>query len=216
MQEFIIKNLITILVILLFVYNVIRGFSMGFLQKLFSLGSLILTIIFTKVFTPIFSNIVKDYTNAEATISDWVYSKFIDTNIFNDLKVTSIGKALNIGDINQTIKDEICSKWADVIINLLCGIVVFLATFFLIKFLVKVLDFIDYVPIIGQFNKILGGAVGAVESILIIWIIFSILHIAEGIPEVANIVNKIEKSTFTGYLYSNNIIYSFFSNLFKF
>ena len=216
MQEFIIKNLITILVILLFVYNVIRGFSMGFLQKLFSLGSLILTIIFTKVFTPIFSNIVKDYTNAEATISDWVYSKFIDTNIFNDLKVTSIGKALNIGDINQTIKDEICSKWADVIINLLCGVVVFLATFFLIKFLVKVLDFIDYVPIIGQFNKILGGAVGAVESILIIWIIFSILHIAEGIPEVANIVNKIEKSTFTGYLYSNNIIYNFFSNLFKF
>ena len=216
MQEFIVKNLITILVILLLVYNIIRGFSMGFLQKLFSLGSLILTIIFTRIFTPIVSNIVKDYTNAEATISDWIYSKFINTNIFNDLQVTSIGKALNIGDINQTIKDEICAKWADIIINLMCGIIVFVGIFILMKLLVRVLDFVDYVPIIGQFNKILGGAVGAVESILLIWIIFSILHIAAGIPEISNIVNKIEKSTFTGYLYNNNLIYSFFSNLFKF
>lgn len=213
-QEFILKNLITIVFIILLIYGFIKGFGEGFLKKILSFGSLILTIVLTKMFTPIVSNMVKDFTNIEATLSDMVYSLFIKSNAYDKINLEGLGKIINTGDIGGKIKENLCNGIANAIINLLCGIGVFIITLIIIKIIIKVLDIIDYIPMVGQFNKLLGGITGAFEIVVVLWIIFTILTVLSSVPQVEIFVKNIQKSYLVGFLYDNNPVYNFFSNLF--
>ena len=108
-----------------------------------------------------------------------------------------------------------CTNIANAIINLLCGIAVFVVTLILIKLILKVLDVVDFIPVVGQLNKLLGGVFGVIEVILIAWIVFTILRALENVPQIKIIVDNIKSSAVVGYLYENNFVYGFFTNLFS-
>ena len=85
----------------------------------------------------------------------------------------------------------------------------------LLKLLIKFLDVVNYIPFIGQLNKILGGVLGALETILLFWVIFAILKAFSGVPQVKVLTDNIESSFLVGALYNNNLVYNFFANLFS-
>ena len=65
---------------------------------------------------------------------------------------------------------------ANGIINLMCGIAVFITVLVLVKLILKILDIVDYIPVVGQLNKMLGGVVGIAEFIMILWIFFTVRY----------------------------------------
>lgn len=236
MQEFILKNLITILFIIFLVYGFVRGFSQGFAKRLLSIGSIIVAIIATKFLTPIVAGIVKDATSIESSLTDMFYNIVANTGYFDSLNlqvgganlnssngsimdfisknIGGLSIGLNTEEILQSIKDTICVGIANAIINLVCGIVVFIAMLIVIKILVHALGIIDYIPILGQINKFLGGVLGVVEVIIAVWIILTIVRVLETVPQIGVLAKNINESFIIGYFYKNNLIYSFLSNLF--
>ncbi len=214
MQEIILKNLITIVFILFMIYSFVKGFKMGFVKKILSFGTIIITIIATKVFTPTIAGYVKDITNWESTLTTKIYDALMKSNVYDQLNVPILRDAIDTGNIQESIRDGLCTNIANAIINLICGIAVFIIVLILVKLALKVLDIIDYIPVVGQLNKILGGMFGIVEMIVITWILFTILRALENIPQVAVINNNIKESYIVSYLYNNNLIYNFLSNLF--
>ena len=136
------------------------------------------------------------------------------SNVYDQLNVPILRDAIDTGNIQESIRDGLCTNIANAIINLICGIAVFIIVLILVKLALKVLDIIDYIPVVGQLNKILGGMFGIVEMIVITWILFTILRALENIPQVAVINNNIKESYIVSYLYNNNLIYNFLSNLF--
>ena len=215
MQEFILKNLITIIFVILLVYGFIRGFSQGFLKKILSFGALIVTIIVTKIFTPIVAEAVKDFTNVEATLSDMIYDVFINSSAYDKIDINGLSKIFNTGDIGSTIKNTLCINIANALINLVCGIGVFIFVLIVIRIVLAILDVVDYIPVVGQFNKILGGVLGVFEIIVFAWVVFTVLRILENVPQVSVIVENIKHSKLLWVLYDNNIIFNFFSNMFS-
>ena len=215
MQEFIFKNLILILFILLIISGFIKGFSQGFLKKVLSLGSIILTIIATKVFTPVVSVALKNVTNIEATLSDIIYKTIMESSTYDKLNLEGIATVFNTGDISDTIRDTLCNNIANAIINVICGIIVFIVALILIRLAIKILDIVDYIPVVGQFNKLLGGILGVIEVVIITMILFTVLRVFESVPQVATITDNIKTSPIISTLYANNIIFNFFSNLFS-
>lgn len=214
MQEFILKNFISIIFIGLFVYGFIKGFGDGFLKKVLSFGSLIATIIATKVFTPGVAEMIKDVTNIESTLSDIIFRAFIESSNYDKLNLNGLEKIFGTGDISENIKNNLCVNIANVIINLICGILVFVAALFIIKLILKILDIVDYIPVIGQLNKILGGVLGILEIIVIAWVVFVILRVLENVPQVSAIVEAIKNSSIAKVIYENNLVYNFMSNFF--
>ncbi|MBO6134612.1 MAG: CvpA family protein [Lachnospiraceae bacterium] len=214
MQEFILKNLITIIFIVLVVCGFLKGFSEGLLKMLLSFGSIIITIVATKFMTPIVASMVKDVTNIESSLTSAIYDSIIKTNIYDGLNIPWLKSAINTGSIESVLRDELCAKIANGIISLLCGIAIFVVVLMLIKLLLKVLDVVDYIPLISQFNKIMGGILGTLQIILIVAILFTILKIFEAIPQVQLVVDNIKDSYIVGYIYNNNIVYNFVSNIF--
>ena len=133
MQEFILKNLITIIFVLFLVYGFAKGFALGFLKKALSLGAIIVTIIITKIFTPVISDFVKDVTSVESTLTDLIYDSIIKNNLYDQINIPWLNGTIDTGNIQDTIKNGLCTNVANAIINLLCGIAVFVVTLILIK-----------------------------------------------------------------------------------
>lgn len=215
MQEFILKNLITVIFVILLVYGFIKGFSLGFLKKVLSFGTIIIAIIVTKFFTPVIVNIIKDVTNVESTLTAHIYDAVIKSNIYDKMEIPWLSSAVDTGNIQETLKNGLCTDIANTIINLVCGIVVFIVALILVKIILKVLDVVDYIPVVGQLNKILGGVFGVCEIVLVTWIIFTVLRSIENIPQVKVITDNIKDSLIVNYFYNNNFVYNFFANLFS-
>ncbi len=215
MQEFILKNLITIIFILFLVYGFIKGFAVGFLKKVLSFGSIIVTIIATRFFTPMVSNFVKDVTNIESTLTALIYDSIIKNNFYDQINIPWLNGSIDTGNIQESIRNGICTNIANAIINLVCGIIVFIVVLILIKIVLKVLDIVDFIPVVGQLNKILGGAFGIFEMILIVWIVFTIFKALENVPQIKILTDNIKGSALVGYFYNNNFIFNFFANLFS-
>jgi len=213
MQGFILENLITLLIIVYLLYGLIKGFNSGLLKLILSLGSLIVTIIITRTFTPTVASIVKDVTNIESTLTERIYNAFITTNAFDSFNL-NLFNIQNTGELNETIKNTICSNYANIIINIISGVGLFIASILILKFVIRVLDIVDYIPMVGQLNKILGGLAGVAQSLIVIWIIMVIVRVFENMPQVQNVIKNIQKSPIAWNIYTNNVIYDFLANLF--
>lgn len=213
MQGFILENLITLLIIIYLLYGLIKGFNSGLLKLILSLGSLIVTIVITRTFTPAVASIVKDVTNIESTLTERIYNAFITTNAFDSFNL-NLFNIQNTGELNETIKNTICSNYANIIINIISGVGLFIASILVLKFVIRVLDIVDYIPMVGQLNKILGGLAGVAQSLIVIWIIMVIVRVFENMPQVQNVIKNIQKSPIAWNIYTNNVIYDFLANLF--
>ena len=213
MQEFILENLLTLLVVIYLLYGLIKGFKLGFLKLVLSLGSLIVAIFLTRTFTPVVTAMVKDVTNIESTLTEQIYNAFIKTNTFDSFNL-NLFNIQNTGELNETIKNTICSNYANIVINILSGVGVFIAIIIVLKIAIRVLDIVDYIPMVGQINKLLGAFAGVFQSLIIIWIILVIVRVFENMPQVQNIIKNIQKSSLLWNIYTNNVVYDFLANLF--
>lgn len=216
MQNFIMSNLIFILVILFLLFGLITGFKMGFLKKLLSFGSIIISIFCTKTFTPEVVKIVKDYTNIQSSLSDNLNKTFNETSILDKMDLSKIQNVIDIESMNLSIKEYVSTNLSNLLLNILCGIAVFLVTMLILKIIIKFLDIVDIIPIVGQINKLFGGVLGVFQSLLLIWIVFAVLKFLSVLPPVKDVItNNIENTFFLNYIYENNIVYNFFANLIK-
>lgn len=214
MQDFFLKNLISILFVVLVAFNFVSGFAKGFIKMVISLGSFILSIILTRIFTPVVAESVKNITNIESTLTSAIYEALIKTNAYDKINIPWIKSAIDTGNIQESLKNNLCNGIANGIINLLSGIVVFILALILLKLLIKCLDVVNYIPLVGQLNKILGGVLGIIETILLFCVIFAVLKAFNNVPQIKVLTDNIESSFLVGTLYSNNIVYDFFANLF--
>lgn len=216
MQNFLMSNLIFILVILFLLFGLITGFKMGFLKKLLSFGSIIISIFCTKTFTPEVVKIVKDYTNIQSSLSDNLNKTFNETSILDKMDLSKIQNVIDIESMNLSIKEYVSTNLSNLLLNILCGIAVFLVTVLILKIIIKFLDIVDIIPIVGQINKLFGGVLGVFQSLLLIWIVFAVLKFLSVLPPVKDVItNNIENTFFLNYIYENNIVYNFFANLIK-
>ena len=215
MQELILKNLITILFIMFVVFSFMSGFAKGFLKMVISFGSLIVSIVLTRMLTPTTAETIKNITNIESSLTSAIYDAITKTNIYDKIDLPFMKNAIDTGNIENMLRDNVCNGLANAIINLFCGIALFIAIFIALKIMVKALDVVNYIPLVGQLNKILGGVLGVVETIFVVWIIFAVLKTFESVPQIKILVDNINSSFLVGQLYQNNVIYNIFANLFS-
>lgn len=214
MQEFILKNLITIIFLIILLYGFMRGFATGFVKRVLSFGTIIVTIILTKNITPSVVSMVKDVTNIESTLTSMIYDALMNTNLYDSINIPFVNNIIGTGNIDVTLKDTLCASLANAIISLVCGILVFIVSMLVLRLLIKLLDVIDLIPVVGQLNKLLGGVLGVCEVLLIIWIAFTVLHALENMPQIKVVIDNIKGSLIVGPIYDNNPVYDFLSNLF--
>ena len=218
-------NWLVLIVIFYLAFNLVLGYKKGIADMIFSLITWVLTVVLAIAISPVFANVITDYTPFDQFIFDGARGRIsdviADANISegNEQLLQSLGiniptNLINAISSNQDVLGEIMedSGLYDQLAMEITKLAILGASFIIVVVLSKILlsiigkklKLINKIPIVGQVNKVAGGAAGLGKSCLIVWIFFAVIALdSTGVLFGGIIKNKYD-SPFLLFMYDNN------------
>ena len=104
------------------------------------------------------------------------------------------------------VYEQLAAQIAETVIQRIAWILSFVVVIILLGILIHVLDLIAKLPVLNSINHAGGLAVGLVEGILIVWILFFVITLCQGSEFGSQMMESIGENPFLKLLYDNNII----------
>lgn len=201
-----------------------NGYRVGFVKKLFTTLSFVITIVAASALTPYISDFLINSTTVYDSIKEST-TQILQVTPDNDnnsevqtvdsIKLPSIVKNMiteggEKQSITESIYDYIGTKLADTIIKAISFAAAFIVITIVLRTTVFTLDIIANLPIIKGINQYAGLLLGAGEGIIIVWLLFLIIAIM-GNNEFGSLMTKyIDDSKFLSFIYNNNYFFKLF------
>ena len=196
-----------IFLLAIIILNIIIGYKRGLIKAIVSICAFLIAIIVSLLLYKPISNIIINNTSIDDQIKELIINNNTQ-NEENKEELTNQESSAIEKYISNKIKDteeEAKTKTIEIVaetvsikaIQILTAIIIF------------ILDAISELPIIKQFNQIGGITYGIIKSIIIIYLILTILFVVISINGNGIISRTIEESYVTKYLYENNIIVNY-------
>ena len=206
----IIVDLILIACFILFIFV---GYKKGLAGSLIKLCSFVIALILALALYKPVANAVKDNTQIDENIKSTIVETFgqqeqtQEENMPKDL-VQNISS--EIENATSEAVNNTAQSISDTIINIGAGIVIFIVVRLLLIIVSIFAKQIVKLPIIGLVDKVGGIAYGAVEGIVIIYIVLGLISLSSLIWVDNAVVTAITNSGIGSFLYNNNIILKIF------
>lgn len=206
----IIVDLILIACFILFIFV---GYKKGLAGSLIKLCSFVIALILALALYKPVANAIKDNTQIDENIKSTIVETFgqqeqtQEENMPKDL-VQNISS--EIENATAEAVNNTAQSISDTIINIGAGIVIFIVTRLLLIIVSIFAKQIVKLPIIGLVDKVGGIAYGAVEGIVIIYIVLGLISLSSLIWVDNAVVTAITNSGIGSFLYNNNIILKIF------
>lgn len=189
--------ILDVIVLAIIVLCVFLGYKRGLVKVAFHLVAFILSIVLTILLYGPITNWVIENTTLEQTIETKIMEK---NQKQNDEKSEGL---------TYQVQNDIMNATTDTISHLIISIGVGIALFIIIRVILFTIGFLAdgfaSIPIIKQLNKVGGIIYGFLEGAFIIYVILAIVFCTSSII-TSNIVNTINESMLTKFLYYHNII----------
>lgn len=195
------------------------GYKKGLMHVAFKLMSTILAIIIAViVYNPISSFIINNteiYLKIEQVVEQNIdVDKLIKDkqenkeNVSSEIWGTYIEQSLQetVNNTKETIENSIVEKISTLILNAAVLIIVFIVVKLSLGILNLIIDIISKLPIISQFNQLGGIVCGALEGLLIVYVILAICLVTSSLLQETGIINEIYNSNIGKLMYTNNIL----------
>ncbi|AMJ39969.1 CvpA family protein [Anaerotignum propionicum] len=111
----------------------------------------------------------------------------------------------NLLDV-QGLKEYIAGFLANVCINIVSVIIVFVVVLFLARFLLKALNLVSKLPILNFFNRSCGLLVGGIKGLFWIWLIAMGITFLQCNDKMLSFFQVLNQSVIALFLYENNIL----------
>lgn len=229
--------IVTLIVIGVLVLFFIVGYRRGFLRVLFSAIALILTIVIAGALTPAFSKTIqKSFIGKSAAagiekvltekMSSIVVQPATDASnkvinalpIPGFLKETLVQKNTVAGLAEagaSTFKDYLSNKLVSFICTAVAFIILLIAIYIALRILFKLINGLAKIPGIKTANKLLGGCLGLLEGLLVLWILGFVIMAIAGTAFGLKLLEVINGNAFLKFLYENNGLALVVDRLFK-
>jgi uncharacterized membrane protein required for colicin V production len=218
-------------VLIIIVVFTIIGVKNGFLYSVFRLFSYILSVIFAIKFYPVLSSMLQKtviFTNIKSVVVEGIIKQQADNvsvikdrtaqTIVDGLKLPGFLKDSILDNITkkdifgvQKILDAVGSEIAMLVINILSVILIYVIIRFALIFARIFIKAIAKLPVFKQLDKTGGLVLGAIEGILVVYILCAVLILFSAFPKFSSTIESIEGSQFASYFYQNNFIVSWIS-----
>lgn len=209
--------IIDAILVLIIGLNIFIGYKKGLINVAFNILAFLIAIILTIVLFKPVSKLIINNTQIENKIKEYIINNNSnkENEPENQEKSNLISKYINakMKETTDTIKNEVIGTVADVvsikIIEIITGILLFILIRIILIFLKFLFEAISELPIIKQFNELGGTLYGLMKGLIIIYLIFTIIFIVTSIKGSNIVVDKIEESYVTKFLYENNLIVNY-------
>lgn len=227
-------NVLTAIVILIFVIAGLRGYQKGFVKSLASLVSVLLSFVLVNLVNPYVTDFLKEHTPAFTYIEDKCADAFsvamtgsaateAGASLLQDEAIDSLPLPETLKNmLRQSNTSEYYAKQAvrsfseyvpKFMANLILTIISFVITWILvIVFLwlaVKALDLMAHLPVIKGINQALGIFVGVFQGLVIVWLVFMVITVFSHTDTGRQLMAMISENPFLETLYNTNILLNF-------
>ncbi|MCC8141181.1 MAG: CvpA family protein [Lachnospiraceae bacterium] len=183
-------NWMLIIVVIIFLICILRGWIRGLLRLLFSLVSIVVLIGLISWATPYISNFFKNYTG----IYDWIEERCAQRT----------GGLLGIG--LQLFSGSSSSTMADWILKGMSFLIALIVAWIIVRLIFRLLGLVNRVPVVKGINRALGLVGGAVEGYILVCLLFLFVSLISGTVFGETMVQNIESNPFLLFLYDSNIL----------
>ncbi|MEY8390994.1 CvpA family protein [Lachnospiraceae bacterium] len=216
----------------------LHGYLRGMVRVLFSLAAIFLTVGLATALTPVTAEFLKERTPLYHTIqekcTDYIQEFAVHKEESSDVlsgETEILGQKLprELQDIlqdgvtdatgelleNTGIYERLGEFAAEQILQRAAWILSFSIIFVAMVILVRVLDLVAKLPVLNSINHIGGLAIGLVQGVIVIWILFLLVALCQGSDWGREMLETIQGNDFLRLFYDNNIIEQFLMGIFK-
>lgn len=135
------------------------------------------------------------------SIKDTIKNSLTDT-----LEEKEAEAAEFVGDQLNSLEVYICELLTNIILNALGFFITFLVAAVGVAVLCFVLDIISKLPVLHQINTLAGVALGALEGLVILWIVFIVITMLGSTDFGQSCMSMISQSKILSFLYDSNVL----------
>ena len=216
-------NLADLIVILIIGIAIFSGFKKGFIKTSFGIASFFIAIIITFMFYKPVMGYLKDNTQIEEWITDYLnsidFASNFDTSGDSNQETAEntevpflsnlpqvVVEMLDLEEYKENLKEDIIEKIVDFAMKLLAIIIVYISAKIILFIIVSVLNSIFNLPVLKQFNELLGLIVGFVLGLIHVYVILAIVALISSMPIAEGLTELVNTSMFAHILYNNNLL----------
>lgn len=212
-----------------FLGMILYGHYKGFLKLALSLSACILTLFLVQVTQPYITQFLKEDTSFHQWVGEQVAER-IGLNRLSEqemqmpaaqrvaienLDLPEKWKEMLLENNNnevyhllgvQQFTEYVDNYTTGLLINTAGFILMFIIVFITMKLMIRWLDLIARLPVLYGLNHILGSLLGAVEALVLFWVFCLALPLFSSTHWGKELMTQMEASTWTAFLYHNNII----------
>ncbi len=208
------------------VYHVIDGLRRGFIRKVVSALSLVVTLVLVTYLTPQITTFIQDHTSLHENLQEKCSELFLSDEYNEDVKTDQVFMIENM-ELPENIKemllennnteaydllavsgfhDYVGAYLANLIINALAYLISFVVVWTALRAILLALDVVAKLPILHGINKLAGGVLGIIYGVVLIWIAFLVVTILCNGELGRQFFALIQENPFLLFLYNQNVI----------
>ena len=221
-------NYLFIAIVALIVYMTVRGYRKGFLRIVVSFIGTIVIVIAAREAAPYVTDYLYNNTDAYEKIELGIEEMFKDANEKYDNSIpenqVKTIDSYNVPDslknnliINNTaemyktlvvdvFEDYVSAYLANTAIKAAGFVLAFIVLIIAFRLLLYFVNIISRIPIIRGINQFIGGCIGFIESLIIVWVFFFVAVMFIGNESGSYIFRMIADSEFLTLLFNTNIL----------
>lgn len=216
-------NIADIIVVIIVMVAIFLGYKKGFIKTLFSVLSFFIAVAITFTFYKPVMKIIKEKTGFENWLYGYLYEMNVDEkkheevsgeqlalstsgeNYINSLP-ESVIDMIGLDEFKENAKAKVIEKIVEFVVKLLAIIIVYVISKLVLFILVLILDSIAKLPVLKQFNELLGLALGGILGFIQVYVVCAIITLIASLPALANVSAVIRNSLFAHIFYDNNLL----------
>lgn len=218
---------ICVVIGIVFFICLIVGWARGLFKVLLSVAGMIASIILATYIAPNISGYLEEHTMIDDNIAMYIEEELnfsgieeettrgVQVEVINNLPISETLKSNILNNNNSEmysaleatgVYDYIAKSMAVVILNATVFLVLVIVAQVFFATLAKVAQGLTKLPIIRSIDKIGGGILGAMQGLIIIWILFLLLSITSTSAISQEMITSINQFPLFKLLYDNNLI----------
>lgn len=222
------------LVIALIVWLGIQAYRRGFVLTVLGFLPMVAGFVATKLFTPVASRLLRE-TPFFGSLSDTIAEKLhleellgnaamqTQTDLIQNMHLPSFLKESLLENNNPVIYDllnvesmqgYISGFLANICINIVSTLLVFVIAFFAAKFVLRALNLISKLPVLNTFNRICGFLVGVAKGLCVVWLWCFALTLLQCNAGFQEFFKALQMTKIALPLYENNLLIYFILTIF--
>ena len=217
-----------IIVLIIFLLMIIRGWRKGLLRILFGLIAILVLIGLVSFVTPYVSGFLKEHTGIYTMIEERC-TRQIQERIENGME-SSVGQDSAVAGISlpekvtsyltdsgETVLESsgiyqtLGERAADLILAGAAFLIALILAIIIVKLIDKGLGIVDHIPVLKGINRILGLFAGIFEAFILVSLFFLFVALIAGTEIGETLTGYIDENEPLSFLYYQNIILKFFS-----